>query len=62
MDCEAILSITDLLGKKLLEKSISLSKGNSNIDIKHQLPDGIYLVSLVTTQARLHSTIVVQKQ
>ncbi len=60
--CSGILSVSDLLGKKILEKNIRLNKGNSTIDIKHQLPDGIYLISLITTQAKLYSSIIVQKQ
>ena len=61
-DCGAIITISDLLGKKLLEKNIKLNKGNSTIEIKHQLPDGIYLISLLTSQANLNSSIIVQKQ
>lgn len=46
----AVLMLTDMRGKKLLEKHVSLQKGNNSIDpaILASLPQGMYLIGVAT--------------
>ena len=46
----AVLTVTDMSGKKMLEKHVSLQKGNNSIDpgILATLPRGMYLIGVAT--------------
>ena len=45
-----VLTVTDMSGKKILEKHVSLQKGTNSIDpgILAKLPQGIYLIGVAT--------------
>ena len=53
----AVLTVTDISGKKLVEKHVSLQKGNNSIDprILAALPQGMYLIGIATD--KLQQTI-----
>jgi hypothetical protein len=46
----AVLTVTDVSGKKLLEKRLMLQKGNNSLDpgILAELPQGMYLIGVAT--------------
>jgi len=46
----AVLTVTDMSGKKMLEKHVSLQKGNNSLDpgILTTLPQGMYLIGVAT--------------
>ncbi len=46
----AVLTVMDMSGKKILEKQVSLLKGNNSIDpgILARLPQGMYLIGVAT--------------
>ncbi|HTI88983.1 MAG TPA: T9SS type A sorting domain-containing protein [Puia sp.] len=46
----AVLTVTDMSGKKMAEKHLSLQKGNNSIDpgILEALPQGMYLIGVAT--------------
>ncbi|GEO05980.1 hypothetical protein AAE02nite_36440 [Adhaeribacter aerolatus] len=56
----ASLTITDALGKKVMEKTVTLTKGSNDIkfNLGSQFPAGIYIINLTTNNFQQHLKMV----